>query len=64
MKTKWYCCSKCNEVVRYETGEGTSTFPSYEFSTHFEYIVLGFETEQEARDQLAKDRAKLPKNQK
>ena len=64
MKTKWYCCSKCNEVARYETGESTSTFPAYEFSRHLDYIVMGFDSEKEARDQLEKDSAKLPKNQK
>jgi hypothetical protein len=64
MITKWYCCSKCNAVAKYETGEGTSTFPRYEFSTHLDYIVSGFDTEQEAREQLEKDRAKLFKNQK
>jgi hypothetical protein len=58
MKTKWYCCSKCNEVAKYEVGEGISTFPSYEFSTHFEYVTLGFDSEEEARQALEKAKGK------
>ena len=63
MKTKWYCCAKCNEVASYEVGEGISTFPSCEFLTHQEYIVYGLDSEQEAREQLEKSKTKL-KNQK
>ena len=64
MITKWYCCAKCNEVASYQTGEGISTFPSCEFTTHFEYLVLGLDSEQEAREQLAIQREKLLKNKK
>ena len=57
---KWYCCSKCNRVDYYYVhDDGTTSFNRGEYLAHNEYLTTGFDTEEEARVQLAKENKTL-----